>query len=198
MRSGVRRSAIMRPSEFRRALPEEPNHTSGGFPLGSRARTIPTASRIVAEIADRLQGKAIQVVEIEDERASVPCLITPEATKVAIVNADVMSMPLRLAGDAECLRAPVEHDTRRPSNHSARAPPVVRSPRGDTLWLSSLKQSRSSCDVLRSAPATLGDGRLSDPQFRTSNGARTTTWCASASCIPATLAFLSPVSRRTA
>ena len=37
-----------------------------------------------SELADRLHGKPIQAVDIDDERPSAPCFIMPEGTRIAI------------------------------------------------------------------------------------------------------------------
>ena len=37
-----------------------------------------------AELADRLHGRSIQALEIEDDRPEVPCFIMPPGTKIAI------------------------------------------------------------------------------------------------------------------
>lgn len=37
-----------------------------------------------AELADRLHGKPIQAIDIDDERPNVPCFIMPEGTAIAI------------------------------------------------------------------------------------------------------------------
>jgi hypothetical protein len=37
-----------------------------------------------SELADRLHGKPVQAIDIDDDRPSVPCFIMPEGTKIAI------------------------------------------------------------------------------------------------------------------
>jgi hypothetical protein len=37
-----------------------------------------------AELADRLHGRAVQAVEMEDDRQDVPCFIMPPGSRIAV------------------------------------------------------------------------------------------------------------------